>query len=129
MEEKLKIKKRHTIVTLFLILIILIDAFGAYLNFSGNETRIISNSTISPKAINAFLGALGVLNILFVILILKWKKIGFWGVCITALITFFLNFIRGTGLIFSLFGLAGLLLFFGILQIKYNQKSAWENLE
>lgn len=66
---------------------------------------------------------------LFVILILKWRKIGFWGVCIITLITFFLNLITGTGLIFSLIGLSGLFLFFGILQIKYNQKSAWENLE
>jgi cytochrome bd-type quinol oxidase subunit 2 len=129
MEEKSQNKKRHIIVTLFLILTILVDAYGVYSSFFGDESEIINNSNISSKAIMIIFGILGILDVFLISLILKWSKNAFWAICLTTIMTFFLNIFTGVGLTFSLIGLSGLFLFFGILQIKYNQKSAWENLE
>jgi len=129
MEEASQNKKRHIIVTLFLILTILADAYGVYSSFFGDESEIINNSDISSKAIMIIFGILGIVDIFLITLILKWSKNAFWAICVTSIITFFINIFTGVSLTFSLIGLFGLLLFFAILQIKYNQKSAWKNLE
>ena len=129
MEEKSQNKKRHIIVTLFLMLTILADAYGVYSSFFGDEREIINNSDISSKAIMIIFGILGIVDIFLITLILKWSKNAFWAICVTSIITFFINIFTGVSLTFSLIGLLGLLLFSAILQIKYNQKSAWKNLE
>jgi hypothetical protein len=129
MKETSQNKKRHIIVTLFLILTILADVYGVYSSFFGDESEIINNSNISSKAIMIIFGILGILDIFLITLVLKWSKNAFWAICLTTIMTFFINIFTGVGLTFSLIGLSGLFLFFVILQIKYNQKSAWENLE
>ena len=129
MEEILQSKKRHIIVTIFLFFTIVIDMYGVYSNFFGNETEIINDSNISSKAITICFGIFGIIDIFLIILILKWSKKAFWAICLTSLITFFINIFTGVGLTVSLIGFSGLLLLFGILQIKSKQKSAWKNLE
>ena len=129
MEEILQSKKRHIIVTIFLFFTIVIDMYGVYSNFFGNETEIINDSNISSKAIMICFGIFGIIDIFLIILILKWSKKAFWAICLTSLITFFINIFTGVGLTVSLIGFSGSLLLFGVLQIKSKQKSAWKNLE
>ena len=129
MEEILQSKKRNIIVTIFLFFTIVIDMYGVYSNFFGNQTEIINNSNISSKAIMICFGIFGIIDIFLIILILKWSKKAFWAICLISLITFFINIFTGVGLTVSLIGFSGLLLLYGVLQIKSKQKSAWKNLE
>jgi len=65
------------------------------------------------------------LNVVFSIKLLKWKKIGFYGFCITAVFTFFININIGINPIASVIGLGGIAIFYAVLQIKKHGVSAW----
>ncbi len=129
MAEMREFKKRHWLVTAFLMLTILMDAYAAYTNFFGDESEIINHSNISTKFILVILGCLGIADIFFTYLLLKWNKKAFWAIIVTSTITFIINLILGIGIVVALLGFSGLLLLYGFLQIKSNQKSAWSNLE
>jgi len=73
---------------------------------------------------------LTIADIAFVVLLLKWKRIGFWGfaasgVCMVA----FSIGSDPTTLIQSISGLVGIGILFAILQFTRNGVSAWKNLE
>lgn len=76
------------------------------------------------------LAFLGLCNVIFAVLIFKWKKLGFHGFLITSILGLILNFMIGIGLGQSIAGLVGVALLYGILQLKAaNGQSAWDGLE
>ena len=122
-------KQRHGCVTAWLIFMIIANSFSAILylfagdmiarNFPGG----ISNTMLLLLAI------LGIGNVVFSILLFKWMKIGFWGFLLTSIGALFINLIIGLGVIQSLFGLVGIAILYGVLQIKKDNMSAWDNLD
>ena len=102
----------------------------AHLMFYGiiNGVDLFCNSMI-------VLAGLGVVNFIAAILLLKWKKAGFW-VCIAAsainlIVMIILASIGGlsSAVISSIIGaIAGPLVLYGILQLKKNDVSCWKQL-
>ncbi|NPA37348.1 MAG: hypothetical protein GXO47_10920 [Chlorobi bacterium] len=122
-------KQRHGCVTAWLILMIIVNSAIALLYlFAGDKVAQNFPGGI-PKSILILLAVTGILNVVFAILLFKWKKIGFWGFLITGTITAIINFSLGLGVFQSLFGLTGIVILYGILQIKKDNVPAWENLE
>jgi len=75
------------------------------------------------------LGILSVVNAIFAVMLLQWKKIAFWGFIGTSIIVLIINLSIGLGIGQSLFGLVGIAVLYGILQIKKDNVTAWKNLE
>jgi hypothetical protein len=122
-------KQRHGCVTAWLILMIIANSLTAILYLFAGD-MIAQNF---PGGISNFmlilLAILGVGNVIFSILLFKWMKIGFWGFLATSIAVLVVNLSIGLGIVQSLFGLVGIVVLYGVLQIKKDNVSAWTNLE
>jgi hypothetical protein len=84
-----------------------------------------------PKATYSSIMVCGVISIVGVIsaiLILFWRKIGFWGFAIINAISFFIMLSWGFGFFQSIFGMISLIICFAVLKIRKNSKTTWEQL-
>ena len=122
-------KERHGCVTAWLIVMMIINALTglAYLFFGELMAQSfpahISQSTLW------ILAALTLINSVLAIMLFQWKKWAFWMFAISSLVAFAINLSLGLGTTTSLLGLSGFVVLFGILQIRKDGVSAWQNLE
>lgn len=82
-----------------------------------------------PQPMMLTLAAVSILNLVLAIMLFQWKKWAFWAFAGTSLIALAINLSLGLGVGTSLFGLVGIAILYGILQIKKDGVTAWENLE
>jgi hypothetical protein len=94
--------------------------------FTANK---LAQTTNIPMTAIVALIILGVANVIFSLMLWRWKKSGFYGFVITAIIAFFINISVGISPVRCILGLIGIAILYGILQIKNGDTSAWENLE
>jgi hypothetical protein len=122
-------KQRHGCVTAWLILMIIANSLIAIVYLFASE-KITDNlpGDVSPSLI-ILLGIIGVANVFFASLLYQWKKWGFWGFIVTSIGALIINLSIGANIAQSLFGLVGIGILYGILQIKKDNVTAWENLE
>ncbi len=122
-------KQRHGCVTAWIILMIIFNSLLSVLCIFGVE--FVSKNLPNDVSDNmlAILAMLGFLNVVFAILLLLWKKIGFWGFVVTSLAALIINLNIGLSITQSLLGLVGIILLYAVLQIKVDNVSAWQNLE
>jgi hypothetical protein len=120
-------KKRHECVTAWLIFMIVANSVAAISNLLLSDT-IAAQLKVESPAIIMVLGIVSLFNLLCAIQILKWKKWGFWGFLASAVVTFIINISLGLPITNALLGLIGFGILYAILQIKTNDKSAWEQL-
>ncbi|WP_298416706.1 hypothetical protein [uncultured Kordia sp.] len=122
-------KERHGCVTTWLIFMIIANSITAILYlFAGDMISQNFPGEISTTTI-ILLGIMGIINIVFAILLLNWNKIGFWGFLVVSIAGLFINLSLGLGIGQSLLGLIGIIVLFGVLQIKKDNVSAWDNLD
>jgi len=74
------------------------------------------------------LGILSVLNLVCAIGLFQWKKWGFYGVCVSSVIAVVVNLAIGLPPASALFGLVGIAILYGILQIGQENKG-WTQLD
>lgn len=122
-------KQRHGCVTAWLIFLIVANSLTAALYLFAREmvTKNLPGDVSTPMII--LLGIFGIANVIFSVLLFQWKKIGFWGFIVTSAGAIVINIIIGLGVGQSLFGLAGVAILYGILQIKQGSVTAWDNLD
>ena len=123
-------KERHGCVTVWLVLMIISNGLIAlsYLFFGNTIADFLPNESNTIYII--MLGLIAILNIIFAIMILQWKKMGFFGFVATSIAALFLNSLLGLDLLQSLLGLSGIAILYGILQIKgKNGNSAWSGMD
>ena len=82
----------------------------------------------APNWVIPVLAACSVLNIIFAVALLLWKRWGFFGVLGTTALTFAVNLRIGQSILQALFGLVGVAILFGVLQIGRENKG-WTQLE
>lgn len=111
-------KKRGTLLTIWLILMIIFNGitFLLYLGDGSFITSILSK--IPTWAIYTF-GIFALLNLVFAIFLLMWKRWAFFALCGSAGLIFIINLIIGTG-ISSLLGLIGPAILYLIMRPKWN---------
>ncbi len=130
MESMEKVERqRHGCVTAWLIFLIIANSFTA-LTYLFLSDLIIEHSPVEMSKSYLFaLGFIGILNLIFAIFLLRWKKWAFRGFLFTTIITFAINIISGQSFWQSLFGFLGIIILYGILQIKEEGVSTWNHLE
>jgi len=127
--QESSLKERHGCVSAWLIFMIVVNAgVGIYYLVSSEDISRMLPSRPEPSLL-MITGVVAFANVAFAVLLLKWKKMGFFGFIGTSVAGAILNIVMGLGIGQSLTGLIGVVILYGILQIKKNDKSAWENLE
>ena len=122
-------KKRHGCVTAWLILMIISNSLSAILYlFAGDMISLTFPGGLSNLML-IFLTILTIGNVVCSVLLFKWMKLGFWGFVVTSIGAIIININIGLGIVQSLVGLLGLVILYGILQIKSNNISAWDQLD
>ena len=111
-------KKRHGCVTTWLIILLIGSTLGVLVN--------LGTGFFWP--FNLLL-LMSIVNIVCVILMFDWKIIGFWGLSISAVIIFMINLTYGVELPTAIGGLLSPVILYGILQIKRNNISSWDQLD
>jgi hypothetical protein len=128
-ENSVVAKRRHGCVTSWLILMIIANSLAAivYIFASDMIIKNLPGNVSTPMII--LLGILGIGNVLFSVLLFQWKKVGFWGFIVTGIAALIVNISIGLGVVQSVFGLMGIIILYGVLQIKKDNVPAWDNLE
>jgi len=122
--------QRHGCVTTWLMLMIVANTFIAlfYLLIASGKIGMKFENEISDIML-ILIVILVFLNVFFSVMLLNWRKWGFWGLCFNCFCSIILNLVIGIGLLQSISGFVGLVLLFGILQIKKDKTSTWTNLK
>ena len=122
-------KQRHGCVTAWLVLMIIGNALSAVVYMFASHIIADALPHNVPIILIIVLGAVAAANVVFAVFLLQWKKMGFWGFCITSVIVLVVNLSMGINAVQCVLGLLGLMLLYGILQAKKDSISAWDNLE
>ena len=119
--------ERHGCVTAWLILMLIANSVIAliYMFTVDKMERVLKASLTSV----IMLIIVSILNVIFSVMLLSWKKIAFYCFAATAIIAFVININLGISPGRALVGLAGFAILYGILQIKKDGVSAWEYLK
>ncbi len=120
-------KQRHGCLTAWLVLMIIANGFAALGTplMVGSIQQTIPNF---PAWVVWPIALLAVLNLVFAVALFNWKKWGFFGFLGTSLAAFGLNIYATIGIAQAVFGLVGIAVLYGVLQIG-GQKSGWSQLE
>jgi hypothetical protein len=118
-------KKRHGCLSACLILMIL----GSVLTIIGNLSAVFIDGPlpVAPSWIFFVMAIGGLLNIVSLLALFKWKKWGFWLFTISALFVFCINLYSGAGIVSSLIGFTGVAFLLGALHV--GDKNGWTQLD
>ena len=122
-------KQRHGCVTAWLSMMIVSNSITALIYLFAKDIIAQNLPGVVSNTMMILLALLGIGNVIFSILLLKWKKIGFWGFLITSIAALFINLNIGLSVGQSLLGLLGIVILYGVLQIKKDDVPTWGNLE
>ena len=122
-------KQRHGCVTAWLIFMIIANSLTAVLYLFAGNTIVQNMSGNISNTMLIVLAILGIANVVFSVMLLNWKKIGFWGFVITSIVVLIINLSIGLGIAQSVLGLLGIVILYAVLQIKRDDVKAWTNLE
>lgn len=124
-------KERHTIVTLWLYFALVTNAIMCLIDFF---PKIAWGKDFPDSAIwmSVVSGVFGIVNIIAIVMLLNWKRIGFWLLVISSfaglVLTCVANIVLSVLTSSFPWGVVGIFVWFGILQIRKNGKSCWEQL-
>jgi hypothetical protein len=123
-------KKRHGFVTAFLLLFIFWSLLPILLFFYFGD----SMSEYLPNGIsyNRMILAGTLITILYIVcfvMLFRWKKWGFWGYILTVVLSLIINESMGQDMGNPIYYFFGVVILYGVLQIKKDNISAWNNLE
>jgi hypothetical protein len=119
--------ERHGCVTAWLIFMLIANSIITLI-YLLRATRVMQPLKISIIPMIALI-IVGILNVICSIMLLQWKKIGFYGFFITSIAAFIINISIGISPLRAIIGLAGFAILYGILQIKNNGFSTWSYLK
>jgi hypothetical protein len=123
----MQMKQRHGCLTAWLVLIIVANALVgvAYLATAGTLTR---TGTVPGWAIPVLI-LLSLANVGLAIALFMWKRWGFYGFVATSLIALVVNLAIGLSVAQAVFGLVGVAVLYGVLQIGNVSNKGWPQLD
>lgn len=120
-------KKRHGCLTAWLVLMLIANS-AVVLIYTLGSAAVRQKYPHAPDWALPALTLGGILNVVFLIALFRWKKWGFWGSVATYALSFVVNLAVGVNVVQVLLGLSGLAILFGVLQIGKENKG-WSQLE
>lgn len=122
-------KNRHGCLTAWLIYLIIAYSFSSILYFfKSDELSKVAQYEISGN-MKLIYGSLAIFGVLFSIMLLKWVKLGFWGILLISIILTVAQLLNSNRIMLPIFILICLAILFGLLQVKKENVRGWDNLE
>lgn len=122
-------KERHGCLTAWLIYLIIaysIVSLGLFFNSESMAKRL---PYIASENMILFVASIGILNVMFAFMLLKWVKLGFWGILSTSTILSIIQISGSDNILSPVFTIICVLILYGLLKLKRNNVSGWDNLE
>jgi len=120
-------KQRHGCLTAWLVLVVAVNSLVALIYLFGSSA-VASTLPASRTWLIPVLAVLSVANVVFAIALFMWKRWGFYGFVATSAVAFVINLVIGLNVLQALFGLVGVAILYGVLQIGHENKG-WPQLE
>lgn len=120
-------KERHGCLTAWLILMILANGFTALVT-PLSVASIQETLPNFPTWVVWPITLIAVLNVAYAVALFNWKKWGFYGFVLNAVLAFGLNLYAGIGIPQAIIGLFGIAVLYGVLQIG-SPKSGWAQMD
>jgi hypothetical protein len=120
-------KQRHGCLTAWLVVVIILNSLTTLIYLFGSSA-IASGLPSSRTWAIPLLAVLAVANVAFAVALFLWKRWGFYGFVATSIVSFGVNLALGVNVVQALFGLVGVAILFGVLQIG-NENKGWPQLE
>jgi predicted nucleic acid-binding Zn ribbon protein len=129
------IRQRHGFTSVWLIFSLIGFAFSGIqylllLHIPGDFFQMIREAINISDEFIILLGIISLAGIAADVLLLKWKKIGFWILCGVSVVSFVVNMIAlKENILLNFLGLLGIAVMWGVLHISKDGKNTWEQLE
>ncbi|MGK7923875.1 MAG: hypothetical protein AB4290_01245 [Spirulina sp.] len=120
-------KKRHGCLTAWLIFMLLGNSIATLMYLLAAQT-IRQAFPAAPSWAFPLLTVVAIFNLICTIALFNWKKWGFWGLVGSSITTFIVNLSIGVSIGQALFGLIGIVLLYGVLNIG-EQNKGWSQLD
>jgi len=120
-------KKRHILATILLGIITIGNGLASPLYILGYPPELREAFPQVPHIFWTILGSLGPVVVICCIALFRWKKWGFWGICIVSALVTITELLYGFGYP-ALIGPCVVLLLYGLLRLG-KENSAWNDLE
>jgi len=117
---------RHGCLTTFLVLMIIANA-GTVLTYTFGSALVRQTNPNMPSWALGVLTLGGLLNLVFAIALLKWKKFAFFGFVGTSVVVAFVNLASGLSIGSVILGLAGIGVLYWVLRM--GTPDGWSQLE
>ncbi len=128
-QQKEPIRERHGFTTFWLGYLIVngLTAILLFTFFKKDVAEILQMELTDQYCY--FMIGIGILNAISAFLLLSWKKIGFHGIIVSSILSMYLSLQMGSGIGASLLAFAQTGVLYLVLQLKKNNRSAWEWLD
>jgi hypothetical protein len=120
-------KQRHGCLTAWLVLVIVLNAIVSLVYLFGSSA-VGSTLPSSRGWAIPVLAVLALVNVACAVALFLWKRWGFYGLVATSVVTFAINIALGINVLQAAFGLVGVAILYGVLQIGEANKG-WPQLE
>ncbi len=120
-------KDRHWFLTLWLVLLLLSNAYGLYSNVTGGSNLREAHPNAPGWAFLMF-NLMGLIALVSVIALFMWKKWGFWAFGVASIVGFGVNLVIGLSLGFAALGFLAIGILFVALRIG-GDMNGWSQLE
>jgi len=127
-ESKLNIQKeRHIALSIFIYFSIFLNLIICFIHLN----FIVQNNPMFLKYPTQYflIPALSIASVFFSYSILKWKKIGFWGILIVSLLSFCINYsLEEISFSASLVALLSIICYYGLMKLNVYGLNAWDHI-
>ena len=125
----MKNKQRHGCLTAWLIYLIIsysIVSLGLLYNIDGVVQRF---KYLKSENLLLIVASIEILNVLFSFMLLKWVKLGFWGLLSTSILLSVIQIINSNNILTPVITVIVMSILYGLLKLKKRNVSGWDNLD
>jgi len=122
-------KQRHGCLTAWLIYLILSYSIVSLGLFFNSDSIVQKFQYIKSENLLLIVASIAILNVLFIFMLLKWFKLGFWGLLSTSTLLFIIQIMNSNNILTPIITAIVMLIMYGLLKLKKRNVSGWDNLE
>ena len=103
-----------------------IVSLGLFYNINSIVQRF---KYIKSENLLLIVASIQILNVLFLFMLLKWFKLGFWGLLLTSTLLFIIQIMNTKNILTPIITVIVMLIMYGLLNLKKRNVSGWDNLD
>lgn len=122
-------KQRHGCLTAWLVYLMIsnsIVSLGLFYNINSIVQRF---KYIKSENLLLIVASIQILNVLFLFMLLKWFKLGFWGFLSTSTLLFIIQIMNTKNILTPITTVIVMLITCGLLKLKKRNVTGWGNLD